>query len=285
MFLRVTKPLGMQASIVQCLSQARINWEGCDRKGIWHKNGVWLMWRHWRFGWGASASVIFPCTIKSKRWWAVMEDVDKGCSELWITVGTVTSTAGILIHSRLRHWLLLWASHPADFGCMLALLGLTALTGSKLTLLSVRILLLPHGGEWANVSSGTGSPQVVPDTHPFCPRQRAIKRLCVCVCMHYVWLIIILFQLFQVVRKSDVGVIHASFILSRFMVLLFCWQVIIPTPAVAKTPSAATAAVTRDAEAAVTGLVHIFKVCRYDLKFLCHIAHTVCKCGWYTCYT
>jgi len=22
-----------------CLSQARINWEGCGRKGIWHKNG------------------------------------------------------------------------------------------------------------------------------------------------------------------------------------------------------------------------------------------------------
>jgi len=29
----------MQSSIFLCLSQARINWEGCDRKGIRHKNG------------------------------------------------------------------------------------------------------------------------------------------------------------------------------------------------------------------------------------------------------
>jgi len=46
----------------------------------------------------------------------------------------------------------------ADFGYMLPLLGLTALAGSKLTLLSVRILVLPLGCEWVNVSSGTGSP-------------------------------------------------------------------------------------------------------------------------------
>jgi len=37
----------------------------------------------------ASASVIFPCTTKSGRWQAVMEEVDKGCSEFCITVGTV----------------------------------------------------------------------------------------------------------------------------------------------------------------------------------------------------
>jgi len=41
---------------------------------------------------GASASFIFPCTIKS-RWQAVMEEVGKGCSEFCITVGTVTSSA------------------------------------------------------------------------------------------------------------------------------------------------------------------------------------------------
>ena len=29
----------MQASIIWCLFQDRINWEGCNRKGIWHKNG------------------------------------------------------------------------------------------------------------------------------------------------------------------------------------------------------------------------------------------------------
>jgi len=50
----------------------------------------------------------------------------------------------------------------ADFGCMLASLGLTTLAGSKQTLLSVSgflcCLLLPYGHEWVNVSSGTGSP-------------------------------------------------------------------------------------------------------------------------------
>jgi len=45
------------------------------------------------------ASVIFPCTTKSRRWRAVMEEVDKGCSEFCTTVGTVTRTAGILIQS------------------------------------------------------------------------------------------------------------------------------------------------------------------------------------------
>jgi len=50
----------------------------------------------------SSASVIFPCSIKSRRWRAVMEEVDKGCNEFYITVGTVTGTAGILIHSRLK---------------------------------------------------------------------------------------------------------------------------------------------------------------------------------------
>jgi len=33
---------------------------------------------------GASASVIFPCSI---RWRAVMEEVDKGCSEFCATAG------------------------------------------------------------------------------------------------------------------------------------------------------------------------------------------------------
>jgi len=44
-FLTITDP-GMQASTyaiqhIWCLSQARINWEGCDRKGIWRK--IWWM--------------------------------------------------------------------------------------------------------------------------------------------------------------------------------------------------------------------------------------------------
>jgi len=29
---------GLQSSMFLCLSQARINWDGCSRKGIWHKN-------------------------------------------------------------------------------------------------------------------------------------------------------------------------------------------------------------------------------------------------------
>jgi len=37
-YLEKTKPPGMQASIYRCLSQVRINWEGCSRKGIQHKN-------------------------------------------------------------------------------------------------------------------------------------------------------------------------------------------------------------------------------------------------------
>ena len=51
---------------------------------------------------GVSASVIFSCTIKSRRWQAMMEEVDKGCSEFCITAGTVTRTVGILIHSWLK---------------------------------------------------------------------------------------------------------------------------------------------------------------------------------------
>jgi len=59
-----------------------------------------------RMGWrpdvNVSASVIFPCTIKFGRWQAVMEEVDKGCGEFCVTVGAVTRTVGILIHSRLK---------------------------------------------------------------------------------------------------------------------------------------------------------------------------------------
>jgi len=37
-------------------------------------------------------------------------------SEFCITVGTATRTAGILTHSQ-RHWLLIWAGHPANWLC------------------------------------------------------------------------------------------------------------------------------------------------------------------------
>jgi len=50
----------------------------------------------------ASASVVFPCIIKSRRRCAVIEEVDKGCYKFCITIGTATRTAGILIHSQLK---------------------------------------------------------------------------------------------------------------------------------------------------------------------------------------
>jgi len=37
---------------------------------------VWIGWFD-----GASASVIFPCTIKSRRQQAIIKEVDKGCSK------------------------------------------------------------------------------------------------------------------------------------------------------------------------------------------------------------
>ena len=101
---------------------------------------------------------IFPCTIKSRRWQAVMEEVDKGCSGFCLIVGTVTRTASILIRSRLKA-LAVNLSQPTSVVCWLKWVS-TALTGSKQTSLSVRIfLLLFHGCEWVNVSSGTGSPK------------------------------------------------------------------------------------------------------------------------------
>ena len=50
----------------------------------------------------ASVSVVFSCTIKPRRWRAVMDEVGKGFSEFCVTIGTATRTAGILIHSQLK---------------------------------------------------------------------------------------------------------------------------------------------------------------------------------------
>jgi len=69
----LTKSLGMQASINQCLSQARTNWEGCGRKGIRHKNGggdgdaVSSDGEASTQTVGASASIIVPCSTKSRN--------------------------------------------------------------------------------------------------------------------------------------------------------------------------------------------------------------------------
>ena len=69
---------------------------------------------------GASASVVFSCTIKFRRWRAVMEEVDKACSEFCVTVGTVTSSASILIHCLLNVPAVNLAGYLDDFGCVLA---------------------------------------------------------------------------------------------------------------------------------------------------------------------
>jgi len=39
---------------------------------------------------------------ESRKWQAIIEEVDKGCSEFCVTVGTATRTACILIHSQLK---------------------------------------------------------------------------------------------------------------------------------------------------------------------------------------
>jgi len=65
----------MQSSIFLCLSQARINWEGCGRNGnnvkmgggdgggsLISSEGVAASWTV-----GVSTSVIFPCTIKVQK--------------------------------------------------------------------------------------------------------------------------------------------------------------------------------------------------------------------------
>ena len=44
---------------------------------------------------GASASAIFPCTTKSRRWRAVMEEVDEGCLVIlpWVSAVSTVSSA------------------------------------------------------------------------------------------------------------------------------------------------------------------------------------------------
>ena len=151
----------MQANIISCLSQGRINRESCNRKGIRCNNGGMMEVSGGtdspdgvpsRQNVGASASVIFPCFIKSRRWQSTVEEADKGCSEFCVTVGTVT----ILVHSRLKA-LAVNLSWPSS---LIGSNKLTTLAGSKQTLFFVQILLLlSHVSEWVNVPSATGSPR------------------------------------------------------------------------------------------------------------------------------
>jgi len=62
-------------------------------------------------------------SIKSRRWRAKLEEVDKGCSEFCITVGTATRTASILIHSQLKALAVNLSWPSADSGSMLVLLA------------------------------------------------------------------------------------------------------------------------------------------------------------------
>jgi len=77
------------------------------------------------------ASVIFPRTIKSIRWRAVIEEVHKGRSEFCVTVGTATRTAGILIHSRLKALDVNLSWPSSQLWLYAGLIGLTTLAGSK----------------------------------------------------------------------------------------------------------------------------------------------------------
>ena len=168
-------PLGMQTSSIRGLSQARINWDGCGRKSIQHKNGGW-----WRWGSnslcgiaskqavGAFASAICPCAIKCRRWWAVMEKVDKWFSEFCITVGT----ASILIHSLLKALAVNMSRPSGQLWLYAGLIGsnntcwLKALLLTQSTVKGMRshavdlVCVNPsscHGCEWVNASYGTGS--------------------------------------------------------------------------------------------------------------------------------
>jgi len=49
----------MQSSIFLSLSQARINWEGCNRKGIRHKNDSSRRWIGDWSGWSESPEEAF----------------------------------------------------------------------------------------------------------------------------------------------------------------------------------------------------------------------------------
>ena len=89
-----------------------------------------------------------------------MEEVDKGCSKFCITVGAVIRTAGILIHSRLKVLAVNLSRPSGRLWLYAGLIGSNNPHWLKATLLSVQILL-PHGGEWVNVSSGTGSPRLL----------------------------------------------------------------------------------------------------------------------------
>ena len=129
----------------------------------------------------ASASVIFPCIIKSRRWQAIMKEVDKGCSKFCITVGTLTRTAGILICSQLQ-MLAVNLSQPA--GCLWLYAGLIG-SNNRRWLKADVVCVNPSSFSWVWVRECF----VWYPAHPGSPGQRVVKWLracvCVCVCLFY----------------------------------------------------------------------------------------------------
>ena len=120
---------------------------------------------------GASASVLFTCTIKSRRWREEMDEVNKGCSEFCVTVGIVTRTAGIQIHSWLKAPAVNFSRTSGRLGLYVGLIGsnnlhqlllaqstINGMSSKAMDLAVCANPSLPHGCEWVKVSSGTGSP-------------------------------------------------------------------------------------------------------------------------------
>jgi len=129
------------------MSQARINWEGCNKKGIWRKNrdagggslispdGVAPS----RIV-GVSASVIFPCTIKPRRRWRAK--IRLLCITPWVPTHAYTK----------RRW-----GNPVSLDDLRAdkLIGTWCVEMEE----ADEGWLMIRTGEWVNVSSGTGSPE------------------------------------------------------------------------------------------------------------------------------
>ena len=98
-------------------------------------------------------------------WWAVMEKVDKGCSEFCITVGTATRTVGVLMQSRLNA-LAVNLNHPSGHLWLYAgLIGFDNPCWLKADLVAC---VNPSSSSWVWVGEcffWYRLTQVVPDTH------------------------------------------------------------------------------------------------------------------------
>jgi len=76
---------GYASQHIWCLSQARIKWEGCGRKGIRRKNGGmtemghWLVWMKWRpVGWSVRFPLLSVLALCTYGWWRWYQDDSNG---------------------------------------------------------------------------------------------------------------------------------------------------------------------------------------------------------------